>query len=133
MAVVEDGEAFFVPAPRIRHPNEEVIQDYIYEVATNDTIKFTYMAPNVKNDRVSKKKHYGTAEEAVNAMMDMAATFDKPWRDYASKKKASSSVAALAPTPRTSKKRTTIPVPEDGSSRNLPSRAAANHPAPGLP
>jgi hypothetical protein len=137
MAVIEDGQAFFVPPPRIRHHDEaESIRDYIFEVedTANDCLKYTYMAPNVKNGQVSKKKHYGTAEEAVNAIMDMAATAGKHWRDYASKKKASSSVAELAPTPITSKKRTTcFPDSEDGSSRNLRSRGAVVHPAPGFP
>jgi hypothetical protein len=128
MNIVEDGVAFFVPpvVPRVQHPEEvEAVQDYIYEVVNSGgTIKFTYMAPNIKNGRVSKKKHYETAADAVNAMMDMAATFGKHWREYASKKKASSSLGAT--TPATSKKKRTFAVPEDAVPRLLRSRVATS-------
>ena len=64
--------------------DEEVnFLDYIYDIppkagakVQRDT-RYTHMAPNEKNNRVSKKKHYITVEEAKQALIQAAGTRDQ--------------------------------------------------------
>lgn len=78
--------------------DEEVnILDYIYDIPPKVGAKVqtgtrhTYMAPNEKNNRVSKKKHYNTVEEAKEALIQAASTREQHWSSYGVPKKGSGS------------------------------------------
>ena len=86
---------FIPPVPVVSDDDDddwEDMDDYIFEVpprknAKVQVVRFTYMAPNVKNKKVSKKKLYTTAEEAKQALLVDAQERGFPWRDYAVPKK----------------------------------------------
>jgi hypothetical protein len=99
---VHDG--FAVPVPPelpLVADQDFIIETYIYEVAgragSMQPVRYTYMAQNDNNSRVSKKKLYSSPRDAIDALMENAARRGIPWTDYARPKKSAQQVCLLLP------------------------------------
>jgi hypothetical protein len=111
-------DGFVVPAP-IAPPalsdEDWIVDTYIYEVAPRPgsmhSVRYTYMAINDKNSRVSKKTQHATPRDAIDAMMENASKRGLPWQSYARAKKAALQVSVPEDTDESFQSPSPVPAP----------------------